>query len=348
MKMLTMLFCREHLYRRHTLPPLCTRCCGTFKSDSELKEHSRLPIPCEIQNTDPPEGFDKSQEKLLRSRKKGLFGDTKEDQWREMYLILFPDTLPTEIPSPCTYLPRNFQFIVSERKSNAMADYDYDEELDQQPDPSPRSAAFAQYEAYLSRELPRNVLQELEVAMERELGPIEERLKSKLETIVRSCQERLFRTYQETFQPGVEGEQQPDVVSRGDVGTEAGPSTAHHHPGGNLTSYLPFFDELAAYQIPSEMPVEMWNNFTGFSIGGGVPSDSAYSSLGDVPELNGSMMLGTCSNSWIVPSTDDQIAAETCPVQGYSFGECTMSDGDRIRIQNVGKGKGKARVDDDI
>jgi hypothetical protein len=77
-----------------------------------------------------------------------------------------PDTLPNEIPSSCKYCDFKRYF-----DTHMAIVYNYDEELDQQPDPTPKSAAFAQYEAYLSRELPRSVRQELEIAMERELGP---------------------------------------------------------------------------------------------------------------------------------------------------------------------------------
>lgn len=255
-----------------------------------------------------------------------------------MYLVLFADTLPDEIPSPCTYPSRTSFFGVT---TNAVAVYDYPTELDQQPDPSPRSAAFAQYEAYLSRELPRSVRQELEAAMELELGPIEERLKSKLETIVRSCQERLFRTYQETFQP-IDGEQQPDGPSGGDPSTEAGPSTAHH-TGENL-AYLPIFDDLAAYQFPPEMPDEIWNDLSGCNIAGGVPSDSAYSSAGYLPEPSVSGILQ--ASTWIGASINNQAAAAPDPVQGYSAEECAVPDVNEMGSENIGKGKGKARADD--
>jgi hypothetical protein len=55
---------------------------------------------------------------------------------------------------------------------------------------------FSQYEEFLTRELPRRVRRELELAVEKELEPIEDRLKSKLVDIVCTCQEKLFREYQ--------------------------------------------------------------------------------------------------------------------------------------------------------
>ena len=95
------MFGREHIYRRHALPPHCTRCCETFKTEVELISHSRRPEGCDIRDEELPEGFDKVQEKLLRSRKKGVSRDSVIDQWRDIYLILFPNVDETNIPSPC-------------------------------------------------------------------------------------------------------------------------------------------------------------------------------------------------------------------------------------------------------
>ena len=47
----------------------------------------------------------------------------------------------------------------------------------------------------MSRELPRKVRKELEIAIEKIIGPVEETLKNQLENIIRNCQERLSREY---------------------------------------------------------------------------------------------------------------------------------------------------------
>lgn len=57
------------------------------------------------------EGFNKDQEKKLRSRKKATADTTDEDKWREIYMILFPDDDLASIPTPCKhficcYVPR--------------------------------------------------------------------------------------------------------------------------------------------------------------------------------------------------------------------------------------------------
>jgi hypothetical protein len=243
------------LYRRHELAPQCTRCCQAFDSDSKLREHSRLPEGCDLRTADPLEGFDKDQERRLRSRKKGVLADSKEDQWKEIYLILFPDTLLPEIPS--SY-------------------YDYDEDTKQESNHSPTSAGFARYEAYLSRELPRSVRRELELAMENELGPIEEKLKSQLELIVRNCQERLFKIYQDAIQSNDEGGDS-DLVET-EIPCEAGPSNSMD-TASNLLA-ISATDDLAAYQVPPEIPFQFWNNFLEYpGREGNQSSDSAYNSL---------------------------------------------------------------------
>jgi hypothetical protein len=76
------------------VPPNTAPTCSTMKQ-YHLGQGSRLPEGCELRNPEPLEGFDSDQERRLRSRKKSALGDTREDLWREMYLIVVPDT-----PSP--------------------------------------------------------------------------------------------------------------------------------------------------------------------------------------------------------------------------------------------------------
>ena len=43
---------KEHLYRRHTLPPRCERCYTTFENDFALRQHTQNLVPCKIQPKD--------------------------------------------------------------------------------------------------------------------------------------------------------------------------------------------------------------------------------------------------------------------------------------------------------
>ncbi|KAJ3548084.1 hypothetical protein NM208_g1181 [Fusarium decemcellulare] len=101
---LTILRVKEHVYRRHELPILCLRCHETFETDQQLELHQRQPQICEIQDTELPEGLTKKQKEALRQRKKpsktGEPSRSDEDQWRDVYKILFPHDPEDAIPSP--------------------------------------------------------------------------------------------------------------------------------------------------------------------------------------------------------------------------------------------------------
>jgi hypothetical protein len=68
------------------------------------------------------------------------------------------------------------------------------------PDPG-RSTNIARFQEFSRLELPRLVRRTLEVAVEREAQPLEERLKDQLVDIVRECQSQLFSMFQGSGQP---------------------------------------------------------------------------------------------------------------------------------------------------
>ena len=92
---------REHLYRRHLLPIQCHRCCSTFANEPTLREHQRDPRGCEVKEHVPLEGFDKDQERKLKSKKRSLVYMSEEDKWKGVYRVLFPDDNEADMPSPC-------------------------------------------------------------------------------------------------------------------------------------------------------------------------------------------------------------------------------------------------------
>lgn len=67
-------------------------------------DHQRAEVPCEVQGSQPVEGFDDLQEKRLRSRKKERKDMSEEDKWRKVYQILFPTDDESKIPSACKLL----------------------------------------------------------------------------------------------------------------------------------------------------------------------------------------------------------------------------------------------------
>ena len=94
---------REHLYRRHALPIQCPWCYRPFKNDAALNEHHRALEGSELRRGEPMEGFNKEQEKRLRSRKRPALEQIEEDGWKKVYRVLFPDDTLSTIPLPCKH-----------------------------------------------------------------------------------------------------------------------------------------------------------------------------------------------------------------------------------------------------
>jgi hypothetical protein len=78
-----------------------------------LRDHQRSIQPCEVREEEPIEGFDKDQEKKLKSRKRSCPEQSEEDKWREVFRILFPDDEPSIMPSPCEFMTLLFQDVAS-------------------------------------------------------------------------------------------------------------------------------------------------------------------------------------------------------------------------------------------
>lgn len=86
------------------LPIICPRCQIIFGTDEERNEHLLMDDICPKKSRPELDGIDSKQEKLLRSRKKGSKNMSEADKWRDVYLILFPNIGPEDIPSPCMSL----------------------------------------------------------------------------------------------------------------------------------------------------------------------------------------------------------------------------------------------------
>jgi hypothetical protein len=62
-----------------------------------------MPQSCEVRVCQLLEGFNKEQERTLRTKKKY---SNEEAKWLDMYKILFPDDEENMIPKPCLFQPR--------------------------------------------------------------------------------------------------------------------------------------------------------------------------------------------------------------------------------------------------
>lgn len=49
------------------------------------------------------EGFDKEQELKLRTKKRSKGEGSEEEKWRAVFMILFPEASPGEVPSACRF-----------------------------------------------------------------------------------------------------------------------------------------------------------------------------------------------------------------------------------------------------
>ncbi|KAH8878855.1 hypothetical protein GQ53DRAFT_834646 [Thozetella sp. PMI_491] len=93
---------KEHLYRTHLQSKYpCPRCYEPFERISDRDDHMRRDPPCKKGEANKaPEGFNKWQEKELRSRKSAYASGSEADRWHYVYRILFPDDDVRQYPSP--------------------------------------------------------------------------------------------------------------------------------------------------------------------------------------------------------------------------------------------------------
>lgn len=73
------------------------------KSAAELLAHQRADVRCETRSDAFPEGtMMPSQEEALRVKKRVPPNTAEEQRWNEIYVVLFPESTPDSLPTPCT------------------------------------------------------------------------------------------------------------------------------------------------------------------------------------------------------------------------------------------------------
>ncbi|KAK1834629.1 hypothetical protein QBC39DRAFT_343568 [Podospora conica] len=93
---------KEHIYRRHAMPIHCNRCRAIFETDQCLSDHMRVLSKsdiCELNANALLDGFTPDQGKAMRCRKTGR-GLAEEQKWCDLYVLLFPDCDPGNLPEP--------------------------------------------------------------------------------------------------------------------------------------------------------------------------------------------------------------------------------------------------------
>jgi hypothetical protein len=136
-----------------------------------LREHQRDPRGCDVKEQILLEGFDKDQERRLKSKKRSQTYQTEEEKWKGVYHILFPDDGEADIPTP--YI-------------------EYQPCTGQTAEPS----NIVQFQEFSRLELPRLVRRTLEVIVEQESQPLEEKMKERLVDVVKECQNHLVSMFQ--------------------------------------------------------------------------------------------------------------------------------------------------------
>ena len=138
---------------------------------------------------------------------------------------------------------------------------DYDLIYDDLNEGSPRSTAFARYEEFLSRELPRRACKTLKVAMNNELQPIEDKPKSRLVDMVHTCQEGLFRAYQQSLNPvSLTNFDAKDHGAAGSNVAFSEPDPANHSKPLVGTEVE---ENLAPFVSPPHLGLDTWSIFDG-------------------------------------------------------------------------------------
>ena len=149
---------------------------------------------------------------------------------------------------------------------------------------------LSRYEQYLRRELPPAVRRELELALDRNLEPLEERLKAQLIEIVRDLQLQLFQSYTRHHNStggAVNEVTQSSTHSEVTLNHAVGVNTLNQAgiPSCDAPSILPIVttnDQLASYEPtplieePTQYGLDavlfQWNGWNGFDC----LDDSAY------------------------------------------------------------------------
>jgi hypothetical protein len=226
-----------------------------------------------------------------------------------------------------------------------LSDYDYEGDAGQLSMSSPSSTGFARYDAYLRRELPQRVRQELEAEMEEELGLVDEKLKSRLSMIVRNCLEQLCRTYKGKSPTTEEAIQDKVPASEpGSINAVSSELTGSNTFAGPSTE-----DDLAAFQVPSEACLEMWDDFMAYThMDGGEPSDSGYGSLGRSLDpifaaIEDNFQPSEPDQSWMASLLDPQPGSVQLDATQPSHLPQNYPERDEAGGAYLGKGKGRAR-----
>ncbi len=288
---------REHLARRHPLPPQCLRCGVVFLYQEDLKSHLRSEVQCEVRQMPPVEGICARKLSLLKSKKKNSDDPGEEGRWRDVYRILFPGA---PVPSPCKYL----RYVrIFDLPDGFLTTKDHEPVLqnEHQPSRSPGSQNLESFQVFSKTHLPGLIESHLATKINEMHKHVEEVLKSSLPDIVRTSISELLKSWQES-NPSLSRPINSVPIHRESSERPRQEATDTNVAGGDVT---PFYEE-PQFQKISELQSTTAGSFEPDSYIQNAlePSDSGYVSFQDYPcfcrklfgEASESAVHETCSN----------------------------------------------------
>ncbi|KAF6812347.1 hypothetical protein CSOJ01_05218 [Colletotrichum sojae] len=156
----------------------------------EVKTHLKSRTPCEATESPGIEGFDASQEKRLKSKKKVHGVTTEEDKWKEIFKILFPDR--TEIPS--LFYDFSFSNDASNKVSLRVRPNGFDGLGRRESSSTERHQQTDDIESILTRDVPPDLDEEAFSQMDEAVGgQLSRGKKRKLLDVVKGLAVKMFK-----------------------------------------------------------------------------------------------------------------------------------------------------------
>lgn len=182
----------------------------------------------------------------------------------------------------------------------------------------------------MNRELPRKVRKELEIAIGKLFGPLEETLKNQLEGLIRNCQERLSRDFENSTGFG----DTKFLEGKPESAAPAGSMTTLHHNTDAACSVL------APYTVPMDSSFNIWNGLdvTSSSQTCDYP-DSSYFSEMSHPLPSDPWWPSDFDGVRLLPSSDPPQMDVTNSVESQLV---DLGEGSNLSGKSKGKGKAKA------
>ncbi|KAI9685725.1 MAG: hypothetical protein M1822_004285 [Bathelium mastoideum] len=249
-----------HLYKHHVRPIQCARCWETFEEESVHTEHQRALERCPVREKKLALGFDREQEKKLRSKRRGKDIKTEEDRWRHVYRILFPDDDEASIPSP-------YYILFTDSKQ-------------QKADTPNSDQQFEDFDRFYKRELPRHLQTILARHLQSQPEPVKEFLTSFLDESLPECTEELYHKWQRAQSqlpstPAMSAPEHNVSILGAPTGLPSAPSTTLHLRTDVTEARLdPFYVPPPAASNPTSLGEIRWQEPAAHGRSGW--SDSAY------------------------------------------------------------------------